>query len=318
MPIILVFDTETTGFPPYLQMIYGKTAEEKDTGKKLQSQLFSERSSGPNLASWSQWSPKWNNIIQISYILYDTEKNIFTPFDDYIDLPPEVIEKFLGAPKGTYHPTITNALEEQQKATEEGKTVPLQDAIERFLEAYKSADIVVGHNVDYDKSMVLAELMHLHLSADNRKYLDKFIEIQSSKKFVCTSEMGVDVCKIEARNSTFYIFFKFPRLNQLYEHLFGYPPVESKLHNALNDVIVTFRCYYFITYNEDIYGKNPQIDDLIQSITSARLLTSLGKGIKKSKNIKSKKSKKSISSKKLRKYNKSKSGKKYKKIKTRN
>jgi DNA polymerase III epsilon subunit-like protein len=311
MPIILVFDTETTGFPPYLEMIYGKTADEKKTGKQLQSQLFSERSSGPNLASWSQWSPKWNNIIQISYILYDTKNNIFTPFDDYIDLPPEVVEKFLGAPKGTYHPTIVNALEEQQKATEQGKTVPLQDAIERFLEAYKSADIVVGHNVDYDKSMVLAELMHLHLSADNRKYLDKFIEIQSSKKFVCTSEMGVDVCKIEARNSTGDIFFKFPRLNQLYEHLFGYPPVESKLHNALNDVIVTFRCYYFITYDEDIYGKNTEIDELIKSITPIRLLSALGKGLKKSK--KSKKYRKSMPGKKSKKSRKSKSGKKVKK-----
>jgi len=324
MPIILVFDTETTGFPPYLEMMYGKTAEEKKTGQKLKSQLFSERSDGPNLVSWSQWSPKWNNIIQISYILYDTESNVFTPFDHYIDLPSEVVDKFLGAPEDTYHPTIINALKEQQKAATMGKTLPLQVAVDHFLKAYKLANIVVGHNVDYDKNMVLAELMHLHLSSDKREYLEKFVEIQSSKKFVCTAEMGTDVCKIETKNSTGKIFFKFPRLNQLYEHLFGYPPVESKLHNALNDVIVTFRCYYFVTYDEDIYGKNIEIDHLIQSITPSKLLTSLGNGFKKGKNVKAIKSKKSIPSKKSiknkksNKPNKSKSGNKYKKIKTRN
>jgi hypothetical protein len=306
MPIILVFDTETTGFTPLMKMSR-KTAEERRFVDQLKSELFSIT---PRLDSWSKWSPKWNDIIQISYILYDTETNEFTPFDEYIDLPQETVHTFLSDPDAHY--TITNALKEQQKAVTMGKTVPLQVAIERFLEAYKSATIVVGHNVEYDKNMVLAELMHLHLSADTRRYLDEFVEMQSSKKFVCTADMGTDICKIESKSPSGKSYYKFPRLNQLYEHLFGYPPVDSKLHNALNDVIVTFRCYYFITYDEDIYGKNPEIDDLIESITPARLLTSLGKGLKKGRKLKSKKSKKSIPDKKSKKTKKLKKGKKSK------
>jgi len=299
MPIILVFDTETTGFTPLMKMSR-KTAEERRFVDQLKSELFSIT---PRLDSWSKWSPKWNDIIQISYILYDTETNEFTPFDEYIDLPQETVHTFLSDPDAHY--TITNALKEQQKAATMGKTVSLQIAIENFLEAYKHANIVVGHNVEYDKNMVLAELMKLHLSADTTRYLSEFVGIQSSQKFKCTADMGTDVCKIEAKSHSGKTYYKFPRLNQLYEYLFGYPPVESKLHNALNDVVVTFRCFYFIKYDEDIYGKNSEIDDLIQSITHPRLLSALGKGLKKRK-----RGKKSKKSKKLRKAKKSKSLKK--------
>ena len=302
MPIILVFDTETTGFTPLMKMSR-KTQDERRSVDQLKSQLFSAR---PSVAVWDEWSSKWNEIIQISYILYNTDTNEFISFDDYIDLSPKVVERFLSDPETHY--TIRDALVEQQKASTMGKTVSLKTAMDRFLEAYKSATIVVGHNVEYDKNMVLAELMKLHLSADTRRYLGEFVEIQKSEKFVCTATMGTPICKFEMTSPNGKTYYKFPRLNELYEHLFGYPPLESKLHNALNDVIVTFRCYYFITYDEDIYGKNPEIDGLIESITPARLMESLGKGLKKSrKSRKSKKARKSKGkkSKKSRRSNKS-------------
>jgi hypothetical protein len=42
--------------------------------------------------------------------------------------------------------------------------------------------------------------------------------------------------------------------------LFGVVP--NKLHDAMNDVMVCFRCYYFITFNEDILTLNQEFQQL--------------------------------------------------------
>ena len=110
MPIILVFDTETTGFTPLMNMPK-KTFEQRQQVKTLESQLLSET---PSVEAWSEWSPKWNNIIQISYIIYNSELNQFQPFDDYIDLSEEFVQPFLEDPDTHY--TVRNALEAQQES----------------------------------------------------------------------------------------------------------------------------------------------------------------------------------------------------------
>jgi hypothetical protein len=43
-----------------------------------------------------------------------------------------------------------------------------------------------------------------------------------------------------------------PKLNALYTHLFGYAPDESKLHDALMDVVICMRCFYKIRYDVDL------------------------------------------------------------------
>lgn len=263
MPIILVFDTETTGFPPLMNMLKN-TYKKRMTANALKTALF--HSPEPNVEDWSVWSPKWNNIIQISYILYHTESNEFKTFDKYVELPIELVEGFLS--KEETHNTVRDALIEWKAAKERGETQDLKDVMHQFLQDFERANIIVGHNVEYDKNMVLAELMSLHISTKDAKYLDTFMKLQNSDKFVCTAQRGVDICKIEHTGRDGKTFFKFPRLNQLYENLFGHSPDEKKLHNALNDVIVTFRCFYMIEYGEDIYGKNPEIDSLIDYITS--------------------------------------------------
>ena len=277
MPIILVFDTETTGFPPLMNMPK-TTHKERMTVNALKTALF--HSSEPNVEAWSTWSPKWNNIIQISYILYHTESNEFKTFDKYVKLPIELVEGFLS--KEETHYTVRDALTEWKAANSRGETQDLKDVMHQFLQDFALSDIIVGHNVDYDKNMVLAELMSLHLSTKDARYLDTFVELQRSDKFVCTAQRGVDVCKIEMSGSDGKTFFKFPRLNELYKHLFGHSPDEKKLHNALNDVIVTFRCFYIIEYGEDIYSKNHEIDSLIDYITpDLNPEKSLSRGIKK-------------------------------------
>uniref|UniRef100_A0A6C0KXM6 Exonuclease domain-containing protein n=1 Tax=viral metagenome TaxID=1070528 RepID=A0A6C0KXM6_9ZZZZ len=262
MPLILVFDTETTGFTPLMTMPK-TTYKERTASKAVETALF--HSQVPDVRSWSKWSERWNNIIQISYILYDTDTNYFESVDEYVELPDELVEGFLS--NESTHYTVRNALIELKNAKSRSEAKELRDVIHHFLEDFERADIVVGHNVEYDKNMVLAELMSLHLSTRDERYLNNFMKIQYSNKFICTAKRGIDECKIEMTGYNGKKYYKIPRLQELYMHLFGHLPVEEKLHNALNDVIVTFRCFYMVEYREDILGKNREIDRLIDSIT---------------------------------------------------
>jgi DNA polymerase III epsilon subunit-like protein len=286
MTIILVFDTETTGFTPLMTM--PKTSkEDRDTTNKLKTALF--HSKKPNVRAWSEWSERWNNIIQISYILYNTDTNEFEAVDEYVDLSDELIEGFLS--DESTHYTVRNALIELKNAKSRGESKQLTDVVHHFLADFERADIIVGHNVEYDKNMVLAELMSLHLSTRDKRYLDSFVRVQNSNKYVCTAQQGIDVCKIQMTGYNGKTYYKIPRLQELYMHLFGHLPVEEKLHNALNDVIVTFRCFYMIEYNDDVYNRgNREINSLIDSITP-RKQEEEGRGLKKHHKRKNKKSK---------------------------
>ena len=46
---------------------------------------------------------------------------------------------------------------------------------------------------------------------------------------------------------------KFPRLNELHQKLFDTTP--NNLHNSLNDILVTLRCYAMMTLKHDLNQK---------------------------------------------------------------
>jgi DNA polymerase III epsilon subunit-like protein len=105
---------------------------------------------------------------------------------------------------------------------------------------FNQADIVVGHNIVYDINMLLAECI-------NSNKIEEFQKIAASKtenKLYCTARESTDILKIcEPRNCD-KDFYKTPNLNQAYYRMFGYPPNESALHNALIDVVVCLRVFW--------------------------------------------------------------------------
>ena len=46
------------------------------------------------------------------------------------------------------------------------------------------------------------------------------------------------------------VYFKFPKLSELHEHLFKCVP--KGLHNAMADVLICLRCYVFLEHKHDI------------------------------------------------------------------
>ena len=262
---ICVFDTETTGLPPILD---GKdwNARNVNDMKLLDYADLIEPSS-----VWKQVLSSWSSIIQLSYIVYDTEHpNRSKIFNKYIDIPDDVViaESSIA---------IHHIDKEKIRREPAEKKALIADALAEFMNDIMNPDVVtvVGHNVQFDRKAVIAELLRLSLS-DSTKTEKQLQFLMNKDNFTCTMDVTAPICKIQiavnykdkntGEDKVFYKV-KSPRLVESYQYYFGYSPHEDALHDALIDVILTLRIFIKYKYNEDICGKNEIITEYIKKIS---------------------------------------------------
>jgi len=206
MPLALVFDVETTGLLP------------KYNGAPLS---------------------EFPNIIQFSFILYDTDKLVIEKiYNKYIKTDAVIDAKI------TEITGITREIVDSQG-------IHVCQALQEFFHAYMEADtILVGHNLEFDMKMVLAESARWGLNLiidtfeehcrmgnnDPKKLFD-----MSNPNFYCTMMHGIELCRLERTNSR-GPYLKQPKLSELYQHIFETDAPEG-LHNSLIDVFTCLRCY---------------------------------------------------------------------------
>jgi DNA polymerase III epsilon subunit-like protein len=133
------------------------------------------------------------------------------------------------------------------------------------MKDFQKADVVVSHNIQFDKNMLLVEMDRLRNNPDPKYVIfnDYIQEVYSSKKFYCTALNGKAVWKNVGINYKGLTYYKIPKLSILYQTLFGILPNEEKLHNALYDVVICIRCFYMMRYKIDIVDYNRKIRELI-------------------------------------------------------
>lgn len=106
----------------------------------------------------------------------------------------------------------------------------IQDVLLDFMKDVKNSDKIIAHNLEFDKSVLSAELFRVGLSDDARRLM-KF-------KNLCTMKSTTNLVRI--KNS--YGSFKWPKLEELYKFLFGH--VFENAHHAMCDVDALVECYY--------------------------------------------------------------------------
>ena len=200
---VLIFDTETTGLPE------GKNPSIYET-------------------------QKWPHIIQLSYIVYDSETNdIVTLEDDYISIDDNVIIQ----PGSQIIHNIS-----REMLTDRG--IPIEQALEKFNKFSDMSDLLVGHNVSFDKRMVIVEGIR------NK------IRIHKHDTY-CTMKNSVELCKIQRFWPNGDTYFKYPTLSELHNELFQKIPKNT--HNALIDILICMRCFVKIELRKDICRINRTI-----------------------------------------------------------
>ena len=163
---------------------------------------------------------KWPHVMQISYIIYNTDTGeIDEKYDAYIKLNTWVIVD-----------PVSEGIHGITREIMDTKGVPIQEALVRVRDALGKVDICVGHNVSFDKRFMIVEgirnSIRMNFPAD-----------------YCTMKNGKQICKIDFTFSNGEKGFKFPKLMELYEHLFPGIPAPQNLHNSFADTIITLKCY---------------------------------------------------------------------------
>ena len=198
---VLVFDTETTGLPERGSSIYEYA--------------------------------KWPHIVQLSFILYDTELQKTLTIHDYIVRIPENIT--ISKESTSIH-GITNSMCKR-------KGIPIKHVMEEFNEYLSKCDMIVGHNIEFDKKMIMVETLR-------NKLKNMFISYGQDKAMYCTMKTSVMLCKILKTNKDGVDYYKYPTLTELYIKLFEEEPKNT--HNSMADVLICLRCYMKIKNNIDI------------------------------------------------------------------
>jgi DNA polymerase III epsilon subunit-like protein len=207
---VLVFDTETSGLP------IGKNPSIYETNK-------------------------WPHILQLSYIIYDTEKFCIDDIlNSYVILP----EKVNITPESIKVHNIT-------KEICNNNGIDILEALVKFRKACKHVDVIVGHNVSFDKRMMIVEGIRNKI----------FVDI-SSKPIFCTMKNSVNICKLPS------MFeggdYKFPKLVELYKHYFN---IDSKnAHDAFIDNLMCLRCYVMMSENIDISKHDRNIRRILRNV----------------------------------------------------
>ena len=102
----------------------------------------------------------------------------------------------------------------------------IEEVADKILKYLNTADMVVGHNIEYDEQVIRDELARIGRPGD-------YQPIQSC----CTMRGSTEYCKLQGRG----FGYKAPRLMELYKHLFG--EWFEGAHNAMVDVESTARSF---------------------------------------------------------------------------
>jgi len=224
---ILILDTETTGLP--------KT-------KFLNPLMFH----------------LWPHIVQLSYIIYDTEIHELIKIQDFIIRVPADI---LISDESIKIHGITNEMSRTSG-------VDISEAFETLFEDSKQADIHVCHNVDFDLNQIKIELLrliHNDMIPHSTKslYKDMLYRVTYVILFRCSMRETTDYCNILTKSKKGDTYKKFPSLTELYQKLFNESP--KNLHNSLHDVLVTLICFVKFNYNINILEKCVEIQNLVRT-----------------------------------------------------
>jgi DNA polymerase III epsilon subunit-like protein len=133
-------------------------------------------------------------------------------------------------PEGFTIPAAATAVHGISTAKARKHGIPAREALSRLREdiSQRGPTLYVGHNVGYDRPIVLREF-DLASIPENLSPLPVF----------CTMENATHICRLPGPRGRGY---KWPKLGELHRHLFGRD--HESAHDARGDVCATARCFF--------------------------------------------------------------------------
>jgi DNA polymerase III epsilon subunit-like protein len=182
----------------------------------------------------------WPRLVQLAYLLYDSEGNFVSSVDHIIK--PDGFEIPLEASQ--VH-KITH-----RRAKNEGED--LTTVLVNFNNVLSNVSTVVAHNISFDEKILGAEYLRTGI-----------VNSLSPKNKICTMIKSTEFCAI----SSPYGGYKWPKLSELHHILFNIGFEEA--HNASVDVRATSKCYWELIQKNVIQIDEISVEEAINDIWSS-------------------------------------------------
>jgi len=224
------------------------------------------------------FSPTKNEIVQLSYILYDTQSQSVLyatkPGDDIVNINGKI-------PKQT---TDVHGITKDMTLNKR----PIKDHIDEFIYYCNQANQFVGHNVSFDIKMIIGQINKIIQSYPEeeeryKEFLNKFQLIGNNlpDAAYCTMEESKSICaEIIGTNR-----IRKRKLMEVHQLLFN-QDVGGKLHNALVDIAVTLRVFLKLTLNIDICKTMSDFNTNVANVTNNYDICSLVNPINSNQQVK--------------------------------
>jgi DNA polymerase III epsilon subunit-like protein len=213
------------------------------------------------------FSPIKNEIVQLSYILYDTQIQsvIYATQqgDDIVNINGSI-------PKQTSNiHGITKDMTLNKR--------PIKEHIDQFIHYFNQADQFVGHNISFDIKMIVGQIDKIIQSSPEEAeryngFLNRFRMVGKDlpDAAFCTMEESKGICaQIIGTNQ-----LKKKKLMEVHQLLFK-QNVGGQLHNALVDISVTLRVFLKLTIDIDICQSMSEFNKDINTVTNNNDICSL-------------------------------------------
>ncbi|HEX7016287.1 MAG TPA: PHP domain-containing protein, partial [Cyclobacteriaceae bacterium] len=187
----------------------------------------------------------WPRLVQIAWQLHDNRGKLLARHNyivrpDGFDIPYNAQQ---------IHGIST------KRALEEG--MPVREVMDTLLSDVRRAQLLVGHNIEFDKNIIGAELIRLDLDPQH------VLQVEA----LDTGVVSTTFCQLSGGIGG---KLKMPRLTELHEKLFG--EAFSDAHDACYDVEATARCFFGLMHAgvvvpsdgtplEEIVYEKPDLDE---------------------------------------------------------
>ena len=190
-----VFDLETTGLP--------------------QRKSFNSYYSFKDFSKFAK-----ARIVSIAWSIYENKHKIMSKYHIIRPNDFEIIDNSIAT-------SINNITNDIAKS----KGVDFTNVIEELIIDLENVELLVAHNLKFDKNILLAELHHI----GRYDLIQKILLIST----FCTMKHGKNITRLH--NPRYPKDFKYPKLTELYFHFFGHEFINA--HNAEVDVNACAKCY---------------------------------------------------------------------------
>jgi len=197
MVIITTFDTETSGLPT------------RPSNYKRYGNPFTETSHYDS-----------SRIIEVGYVMHKYENDNVTLIEQ---------RSMLIKPDSF---VITNSDIHgipQTLASEYGSSI--LDVLKEFMVIVSRSDVIVSHNVDFDKNITCSEMVRAGMITSAKMFMQK--------QFECTMKLAMNK----------YALTRFPTLKKLFESVCENGKEWTQNHRAMDDALKAADCYFAMKKN---------------------------------------------------------------------